>query len=154
MSNKENDEEIRKVKAHIKTFWEGGVKTTSLMRGFEIEADAPKWKYGTNSAPAPGEIFLTSIGACFTATFTKCAQERALILDAVTTDIRGKIDHETSGKERFTLITMELSAHAKDKYENELNDCFEEAKIRCPLANIVNCQLDISYKFGKVDKYF
>ena len=146
--------EIKEVKAHIKTFWEGGVKTTSMMRGFEVVADSPKWKYGTNSAPAPGELFLASIGACFTGTFTKCAQEKGVILDAVTTDVRGEIDHEMNGRERLKKISMELSAHAKDRWEEDLNLCYEYAKSRCPLTNAVKCEMVISYKFGKVEKYF
>jgi organic hydroperoxide reductase OsmC/OhrA len=144
----ENPDEIKEVKAHVKTMWEGGIKTTSLMRGFEIVSDAPKWKWGTNSAPAPGEIFLASIGACFTSTFTKCAQESKLILGAVTTDVRAEIDHEMEGgRERFIKIEMELKAHASENYKEELQKCFDEAKERCPLANIVNCDMDIRYEF-------
>ncbi|UCG68694.1 MAG: OsmC family protein [Thermoplasmata archaeon] len=150
MKEHEKKEEIKIVKAHVKVFWEGGVKTNSMMRGFEVVADAPKWKYGTNTAPAPGELFLTSLGACFTSTFTKCAQELAIILDDVTTDVRAKIDHEMSGRERFVKITMELSAFADEKYKKELKKCFEMAKMRCPLTNAVKTELEISYKFRKV----
>lgn len=144
-----NEEEIRKVKAHVKVIWEGGVKTTSLIRGFEIVADAPKWKFGTNSAPAPGEIFLTSIAACFTATFSKCAQELGTMLDAIYTDIRAEIDHEMSGRERIKRIEMELTAHAVERYKEELQTCYEKSKDRCPLTNLVKCDMAISYKFMK-----
>ncbi len=149
MSAEEEADEIKEVKAHVKTLWEGGVKTTSLIRGFEVVADAPKWKYGTNSAPAPGEIFLASIGACFTSTFTKCAQECGAILDGVITDVRGIIDHEKSGKETITKIEMELKVHAEDKYKEELQKCFEKAKSICPLINVVNCDMEITYLFVK-----
>ncbi len=144
----ENTDEIKEIKAHVKTMWDGGIKTTSLIRGFEIEADAPKWKWGTNSAPAPGEIFLASIGACFTSTFTNCAQERGVILDGVITDMRAIIDHEMSGgRERFKLIEMDLKAHALEKYRKDLQMCFENAKSRCPLTNAVKCDMEITYNF-------
>jgi uncharacterized OsmC-like protein len=142
-------DDIRKVKAHIKVFWEGGIKTTSMMRGFEVVADAPKWKYGTNSAPAPGELFLTSIGACFTGTFSKCIQERGLIVDDMTTDVRGYIDHESNGKERFTKMTVDLTVFADEKHEEKLVECYEESKERCPLVNAVNFEIEISYKFQR-----
>lgn len=134
---------------HIKTNWEGGIKTTSLMRGFEIVADAPKWKYGTNSAPAPGEIFLASISACFTSTFTRCAQEDRLILDAVYTDIYGHITHEYTGREKIDKIEMNLKAYADEKYRDSLQSCFDEARTRCPLTNAVKCDIEIKFTFVK-----
>ncbi|UCE75113.1 MAG: OsmC family protein [Methanomassiliicoccales archaeon] len=149
MSDDSNADEIKVVKAHVKINWEGGIKTTSLMRGFEVVADGPKWKFGTNSAPAPGEIFLASIGACFTATFTKCAQESMTILNGVYTDVRATIDHEMSGKERLNSIEMELTACAEEKFKKELQKCFEKAKTRCPLTNAVKCEMEIAYKFKK-----
>ena len=137
------------LKVHVKTYWEGGIKTTGLVRGFEVVADGPKWKYGTNTAPAPGEVFLASIGACFTATFTKCAHERALIMDAVYTDTRGTITHEMNGRERIERIDIELKAYADARYEKELHSCFEASKTRCPLTNIVKCEIEITYRFVK-----
>ncbi len=141
--------DIRKVKAHIKVFWEGGLKTTSMMRGFEVVADAPKWKYGTNSAPAPGELFLTSLGACFTGTFSKCMQEMGIIVDDMTTDVHGFIDHETSGRERFRKVTVELKTFADEKHKKKLQECFKESKERCPLVNAVNFPCEITYIFQK-----
>jgi organic hydroperoxide reductase OsmC/OhrA len=145
----EPSEVIKTLKPHIKIFWEGGIKTTSLMRGFEIVADGPKWKYGTNSAPAPGEVFLASIGACFTTTFTKCAQENRAILDAVYSDVRSTMTHEKSGKERILEIEIVLKAHAEEEYKEVLQNCFEEAKSRCPLINAVKCDIQLKYEFAK-----
>jgi organic hydroperoxide reductase OsmC/OhrA len=119
------------------------------MRGFEIVADAPKWKYGTNTAAAPGEIFLASISACFTSTFTRCAQENRLILDAVYTDIYGHMTHEHSGRENIDRIEMNLKAYANEKYEKALQSCFDEARTRCPLTNVVKCKIEIDYNFVK-----
>jgi uncharacterized OsmC-like protein len=151
MKEDKNDD-IKELKAHVKTIWNGGLKTTGFIRGFEVETDAPRWKYGTNSAPAPGEVFLASIGACFTSTFTRAAQESGVILDDVITDMRGVIDHDEDYKERFTKIMMELKSHADEKYKGELQECFEKSKYRCPLANILNCNMEISYKFIKKKK--
>lgn len=139
--------EIKKIKTHVKTLWEGGIKTTTLIRGFEVEADGPKWKYGTNSAPAPGELFLASIGACFTSTFTKCAQEVGVILDDVNTDVRGEMSHEMSGKEQILKIEMVLHVYAQKRFQEDLKNCFEKSKTRCPLINAVNCDIEINYEF-------
>lgn len=147
MSMEEAADDTKVLKVHVKTHWEGAIKTTGLVRGFEIVADGPKWKYGTNTAPAPGEIFLASIGACFTATFTKCAHEKALIMDAVYTDTRGTITHEMTGRERIERIDIELKAYADEKYKDDLHSCFEEAKGRCPLTNVVKCPIELSFEF-------
>jgi uncharacterized OsmC-like protein len=151
MSSSDQESEIKVLKAHVKTLWEGGVKTTGLIRGFEVVADAPKWKYGTNSAPAPGEIFLASIGACFTSTFTRCAQDSGIILDGVVTDVRGIIDHELSGKEVLKTIEMELKVHAEGKYEKGLKQCYDKSKEICPLVNALTCEIEFSYFFVKED---
>lgn len=143
------EERIKKAKVHVKTTWEGGVKTTSLMRGFEIVADAPKWKYGTNSAPAPGEIFLASIGACFTSTFTKCAQDVGAILYDVFLDIKANITQEINGKERITNIEYELKAYSEEKFKKKLQNCYETAKDICPLLNVINCEVKTNYIFEK-----
>lgn len=147
MNNQKKDEEIKKIKAHIKVFWEGGIKTSSIIRGFEVSTDSPKWKYGTNSAPAPGELFLASIGSCFTSTFTKCAQEMGVILDDVNTDVKGEMSHEMNGKERILGIELVLHAFAQNKFKEDLKRCFEKSKIRCPLISAVSCEIEIAYEF-------
>jgi uncharacterized OsmC-like protein len=151
MSSTAQENEIKELKAHVKTLWEGGVKTTGLIRGFEVVADAPKWKYGTNSAPAPGEIFLASLGACFTSTFTRCAQDNGIILDGVVTDVRGIIDHELNGKEVLRTIEMELKVHAEGRYEQGLQKCYEKSREICPLVTAVKCDIQFNYFFVKID---
>ncbi|MDA8242639.1 MAG: osmotically inducible protein OsmC, partial [Elusimicrobia bacterium] len=42
----------------------GGKKVNALWHGFEIATDQPKSSGGDNSAPAPFDLFLASLGTC------------------------------------------------------------------------------------------
>ena len=44
--------------------YEGGKKVTADFRGFTVKTDQPPEDGGENSAPAPFEFFLASIGTC------------------------------------------------------------------------------------------
>lgn len=44
--------------------YEGGKKVTADFRGFTVKTDQPSEDGGENSAPAPFEFFLASIGTC------------------------------------------------------------------------------------------
>ncbi len=77
---------MTKLAARAKSFWEGGVKANTIIRGFEIGTDKPKGQFGTNTAPAPAELFLASISACFLSTFAfNCLIKRIKIQEITMT---------------------------------------------------------------------
>lgn len=138
--------EKQDVRAKSKVFWEGGLKTRSIIRGFEIETDKPKLSFGTNTAPAPMEVFISGIGACLLSTFVWTAlMSRVTIQDCVV-DIKAYTDiHEK--KERLSKINITLTVWAEKKYKKKLEQCFNYSKKTCPLTDAVLFPMENTMQF-------
>jgi len=141
---------MTKLEARAKTFWEGGLKANSIIRGFEVGTDKPKNQYGTNTAPAPAELFLASTSACFLSTFAFNALIKRMKLKEITTDIKGLIEM-VDGLERITKIDLKLKVWAENIDEKKLKTCFDAAKTQCSLTKALNIPIDFELKI-KIDK--
>jgi uncharacterized OsmC-like protein len=136
--------------ANAKTIWSGGLKTESIIRGFEVETDQPKVLYGTNQAPAPAEVFAASLGACFVTSFVWYALHKHLRLEEITANV--KIDIETNDAiDRITEITIKAKVWSEPKAKKQLEKCFDYAKKHCPLTNALNVPVNFSIKY-KLEK--
>jgi organic hydroperoxide reductase OsmC/OhrA len=141
---------VNKMHANAKTIWSGGLKTESLIRGFEVETDQPKNLYGTNLAPAPAEVFAASLGACFVTSFVWYAWHKHLRLDEITADV--KIDIETTNNiDKITEIKIKAKVWSEPKAKKQLEKCFEYAKTHCPLTKALNVPINTSIKY-KLEK--
>lgn len=141
---------MNKTEAVAKTFWEGGLRTNSIIRGFEVGTDKPKGQFGTNTAPAPAELFLSSISACFLSTFAFNALMKRVTLKEITSEIRGSLNMD-EGHERITKIHVKLKVWADHGDEKKLEACFDAAKTQCSLTKSLNEPIDFEMKI-KQDK--
>jgi organic hydroperoxide reductase OsmC/OhrA len=143
---------VNNLEARAKTIWSGGLKTESLIRGFEVNTDQPKKYYGTNEAPAPAEVFSASIGACFVTSFVWYALHHHLILNEITADVKAHID-DSKDVEKITDIFIKVKVWSEPKFEKQLKKCLEYAKTHCPLTGALNVPVDVSVKYKlKKDK--
>jgi uncharacterized OsmC-like protein len=138
------------LKANAKTMWLGGLRTSSITRGFEVETDQPKRYYGTNLAAAPAEVFSASLGACFVTSFVWYAQHKHLLLNEITADVKSKIEEE-KGLEKITEVSIKVKVYSPPGLESKWEKCIEYAKTHCPLTNTLNVPVNISVKY-KVEK--
>jgi organic hydroperoxide reductase OsmC/OhrA len=136
--------------ANAKTIWSGGLKTESLIRGFEVETDQPKTLYGTNQAPAPAELFAASLGACFVTSFVWYALHKHLRLNEITADVKAEIETHNDIDE-ITEVKIKASVWSEPKAKKHLEKCFEYAKSHCPLTNALNIPVNYSIKY-KLEK--
>lgn len=134
--------------AKVKTLWSGGLKTLSLIRGFEVETDKPKIHFGTNTAAAPAELFIASIGACFVSTFALFAFHKRLKIDEITADAKGRIEN-VDGKEDLTEIELKIKVWSKPEFKAGLEKCYTHAKTSCSLTNIVKIPVKFSIEYKK-----
>ncbi len=132
--------------AKAKTIWSGGLKTESIIRGFEVETDQPKIYYGTNQAPAPAEVFAASIGACFVTSFVWYALHKHLRLDEITANVKAQID-KIDDIEKITEIKIKAKVWSEPKAKKQLEKCVEYAKKNCPLTNVLNVPVNISIEY-------
>ena len=136
----------REFQLKAKVFWEGGLKTQSIIRGFEVETDEPKSHFGTNTAPAPVEIFISSIGACLLSTYAWSIMKARVSIQDCTVDIKAHTD-ENDKTEKVTkaLITLTVWGDKKDK--KKLEQCFDISKKICTLTNSVSFPMEIIINF-------
>ena len=129
-----------------KVFWEGGLKTRATIRGFEVETDKPRTYYGTNLAPAPTEVFLSSIGACLMTTFIAAARRSHIVLEECTVGMHATYDG-TDTKEALESADFEFTVWAKEEYKGRAKRCFDIARTTCPLTKVVKFPVNVTMKF-------
>jgi organic hydroperoxide reductase OsmC/OhrA len=138
------------MKASAITMWSGGLRTSSMIREFELETDQPKSYYGTNVAPAPAEIFAGSIGACFITSFVWYAWHKHLPLDEITVSVKAPIKDSKDGEE-ITEIILKVKVWSKCDKQSKMEKCFEYAKTHCPLTKALKIPVSYSVKY-KLEK--
>lgn len=134
--------DTQEIRAKAKIFWEGGLKTRSIIRGFEVETDKPKAIFGTNTAPAPMEIFISGIGACFLSTFVWTVLKTRITIEDCIVDIKAYTDiHEN--KEKLVKAKITLTVWTEKKHEKKLEQCFDVSKTNCPLTDALSFPIEI-----------
>jgi uncharacterized OsmC-like protein len=131
-------------RTRAKVFWEGGLRTVSNIRGMELRSDKPKSYYGTNTGPAPMEIFVASIGKCFLTIFLHAAMRSRVEVADASVDIKGHTTIE-KGIESMTRIELKLTAWAEKEHRQKLEKAMELSKEICALTRILT--IPIEYEF-------
>jgi len=136
----------QKIKVSAKVFWEGGLKTRSIIRGFEVDSDEPKSKFGTNTAPAPLEIFISSISSCILSTFIWTIIKARLTIEDCVIDIKAYSD-SLGNKEMLSKATITATVWAEKKYQKKIEQCFNLTKKNCSVANLIILPIDYILQF-------
>jgi uncharacterized OsmC-like protein len=136
----------REFQLKAKVFWQGGLKTQSIIRGFEVETDEPKTHFGTNTAPAPVENFISSIGACLLSTYAWSIMMARVSIQDCTVDVKAQTD-ENDQKEKISKAMLTLTVWADKKDKKKLERCFDLSKKICTLTNSVSFPMEITMHF-------
>ncbi len=134
-----------KSEARAKVMWEGGLKTNSLIRGMELACDKPKGLFGTNTAPAPMEIFSSAMGSCLMTTFLYSAHKSRIHVSDISVDVKTEADF-VDGLERIVAGSMKLSVWTDGAGEAKIEKVFEMARAHCTVTNAVNFPLEFELK--------
>ena len=135
------DKQETRLKA--KVFWEGGLKTRSIIRGLEVETEEPKSHFGTNTAPAPVEVFISSIGACLLSNFIWSVMKARATINDCTVDVKVYTDKN----EKLSNAEITLTVWADKKEKKKLEQCFDISKKICTLTNSVSFPIEIKMNF-------
>ncbi len=90
-----------------KVLWDGVLATTTLIRGFEVRTDKPKGLWGTNTAPAPGELFIGGLGAAVLTTYAQRLRLRKLDVGDLALDVTAPLT-VVADDERIESILFKL----------------------------------------------
>ena len=83
----------------------GGKKVDALYKGFTIKTDQPVFSGGENTAPAPFDLFLASIGTCAGIYVLSFCQQRGIPTDGIKIIQRMLRDELSSG---IGTISLEI----------------------------------------------
>lgn len=133
------------------TTWKGGARSSTLIRGFTIEADEPVGLLGSNTAPNAVELVLSALGACLTVGVAYVAAQLGIVIHSLQFTIEGELDIRGffgmkgihPGYENI-MVTVDLHADAdREKLETLLATVIETSPVRDIIArNVpVNIQL-------------
>ena len=104
------------MKKDMEIIFPGGKKVDALYKGFEIKTDQSKRSGGEGSAPAPFDLFLTSIGTCAGIYVLSFCQERDIPADKIKLILRTERDRE-SWMITEIKIEIQLPPEFPEKYK-------------------------------------
>jgi len=133
------------------TTWKGGARSSTLIRGFTIDADEPVGLLGSNTAPNAVELVLSALGACLTVGVAYVAARQGIMIQSLKFTIEGDLDIRGffgvkgihPGYEHIS-VTVHLHADAgSEELETLLATVIETSPVRDIIArNVpVNIQL-------------
>jgi putative redox protein len=125
----------------ITASWEGGYRCRIPVRGFEIVADEPLDEGGTDTGPAPTELFLASLASCFTMAVAHAARKRGIELADLTVRTTGHYQGLSFDEIRVEII----SSHPRE----ELQRLIERAIPWCYVSNTLNNEVRLEYVVGE-----
>ena len=107
----------------------GGVAVNALYKGFTIQTDQPERHGGGNAAPAPFDLFLSSIGTCAGFYALRFCQERQID----TADLRVTLDttKDPETKRIATVrIEIKLPAGFPEKYHKAILRSVDQCSVK------------------------
>jgi uncharacterized OsmC-like protein len=130
----------------VDTVWTGGIRTTSNVRGHQVIADGPRWRYGTDDGPAPGELLLASVGSCLVNHLVRYMQIKRAFIDEVEAKVTGKFRFEAE-LEVYDTIVFDVKVTAPARMEQVVEKAFKVAQRECTLLMIIDVRKEFSLTF-------
>ncbi|HHN63955.1 MAG TPA: OsmC family peroxiredoxin [Nitrospirae bacterium] len=84
--------DLGKTVTKAKSTWKGGFKIETCVKDFKILCDEPCALGGTNSAPNPMTLLLSSYGACLSIVFIFLATLKNIEIESLEIDLEGDTD--------------------------------------------------------------
>jgi ribosomal protein S12 methylthiotransferase accessory factor len=114
--------------------FDGGKIVTAHTRGHAIKTDQPLDSGGENSAPAPFELFMASIGTCAGIYVKSFCDNRKIPTDGMKIIQSSEFNKET-GLPVNIKIDIQVPADFPEKYKNSLINVAELCKVKKSIAN-------------------
>jgi putative redox protein len=113
------------------------------IRHHTILIDRTAAKGGHDQGPMGGELFLASIGGCFTSTLLAAIKAREARVSEVRAEVTGSLIDSPA---RFSAVEISVSANCSDR------DLFERlveiAEKGCIMMNTLRGKLDLTVRIG------
>lgn len=112
----------------------GGVRVNAKYGGFDIATDQPEKNGGENSAPAPFDLFLVSLGTCAGFYALRFCQQRELTTDGMRMSLTTRRNPETKRLDRIE-ITLNLPDGFPEKYRGAIIRATDQCAVKKVLVD-------------------
>lgn len=113
----------------MKVYFPGNKRVYADYKGFTIETDQPAHDGGDDSAPAPFDLFIASIGTCAGIFMLGFMQRRNIPTDGSGITLRTEKDPETGLIGKITL-DLHLPPEFPEKYKNAVINAVELCTVK------------------------
>ncbi|MCK4537078.1 MAG: OsmC family protein [Desulfuromonadales bacterium] len=124
----------------MKITFPGGYAVNAHYKGFEIPTDQPEDNGGANSAPAPFDLFLVSLGTCAAFYAMRFCQQRGLPTDELEFEM-DTVDHPVTHRTEKIIMTIKVPTEFPEKYRRAIvratNQCSVKRAILDPPEMVV-----------------
>jgi putative redox protein len=114
--------------------FEGGKVVTALLNGHKIKTDQPLDNYGENSAPAPFDLYMASIGTCAGIYVKSFCDRRNIPTDKIKLLQNIEYNNETHLPVKVN-IEIKLPPDFPDKYRDAVVSTAELCAVKRSIAN-------------------
>ena len=118
----------------MEIYFPGKKRVYARYKGFVVETDQPVEAGGDNSAPAPVDLFLLSIGTCAGYYVLSFLQQRGLSTEGAGVVLRREVDPGTHLPSKISL-EIKLPADFPDKYRDAVIRAAEQCAVKRALEN-------------------
>lgn len=132
------------------TVWTGGIRTSTSVRGHQVIADGPLWRFGTDDGPAPGELLLASVGACLVNHLVRYMQYKRTTVEAVSARVTGAFRYEGE-LEIFDSFSFDVTVEAPTRLSQMVEKAFKVAQKECTLLRILDVKKSFELSFVPSD---
>lgn len=112
----------------------GGVQVNAQFKGFEVATDQPEVNGGQNSAPAPFDFFLASLGTCAGFFALRFCQQRDLTTTGLRLTLNSKRNRETKRLDRVE-ISLYLPEDFPEKYRSAILRATDQCAVKKALID-------------------
>lgn len=126
----------------MKIRYEGGKKVVADFRGFTVRTDQPTEDGGENSAPAPFEFFLASIGTCAGFYVHAFCESRKIDTRGITLYLRDERSVDDTRLEKVR-IEIHLPPEFPEKYKKAVIRSADQCSVKKAMKNPPD--FDITY---------
>jgi uncharacterized OsmC-like protein len=130
----------------VDTVWTGGIRTSTNVRGHEVVADGPLWRYGTDDGPAPGELLLASVGSCIVNHLVRYMQFKRAIVRSVEARVIGTFRYEAE-LEIYDRFDVHITVRADERLASMVEKAFKVAQGECTLLAIIDVDKEFHLEF-------
>lgn len=118
----------------MEVYFPGNKRVHARYKGFVVETDQPVDSGGDNSAPAPFDLFLLSVGTCAGYYVLSFLQQRGLSTEGAGVVLRREVDQASHLTSKISL-EIRLPGDFPEKYRDAVVRAAEQCAVKRALEN-------------------